>query len=62
MTVHEIKKAIETELEQAEKQHPHWPDDIIHAVSIMNEEAGESIKAALDHVYFDKPIEDVKRN
>lgn len=52
---------IKIEIARAETQHPHWPSDIIHQVSIMNEEAGESIKAALDHVYHGQPLEDVRK-
>lgn len=45
---------------RAEKVHPYWPKDIVHAVSIMNEEAGESIRAALNHVYHGESIQEVK--
>ena len=48
------------ELREAQAKYPDWPDDIIHAVSIMNEEAGESIRAALNHVYHDEDIELLK--
>ncbi len=48
------------ELERAEKLHPHWPDDIIHQVAIMVEEAGESMRAALNHVYDKNDIESVR--
>ena len=41
--------------------HPYWPDDIIHAVSIMNEESGESIRAALNYEYEDQSIEEIKK-
>ena len=49
------------ELERAEKQHPHWPKDIIHQVSIMNEEAGEAIRAALNNVYEGGKLEEVQK-
>ena len=39
------------EFEEEERKFPSWPEDIIHAVSIMNEEAGESIQAAIDVFY-----------
>ena len=52
---------ITDELHRAEELHPDWPTDIIHQVSIMNEEAGESIRAALNHVYHDEPIEELQK-
>jgi hypothetical protein len=55
-----ISKILE-ELDRATNKHPEWPDDIIHAVSIMNEESGEAIRAALDHVYAGKPLDEVKK-
>ena len=60
-----MKKAIAiesicTELESATYKHPYFPTDIIHQVSIMNEEAGESIRAALNYVYEDGNIEEVR--
>jgi hypothetical protein len=39
------------ELVQAEKKHPGWPADVIHASAILNEEAGELTQAALDYYY-----------
>lgn len=57
------KSAIDSifdELEKAEKKHPCWPEDIIHAIAIMVEEAGESMQAALDCVYDDGSIEHLK--
>lgn len=49
--------AIRKELDSAKAKYPDWPNDLIHQVSIMNEEAGESIRSALNHVYHDEPIE-----
>lgn len=51
---------IKTEMDRATQLHPDWPDDLIHQVSIMNEEAGESIRAALNHVYHGEPIDEVE--
>lgn len=42
----EIFDKIEKEYERALELHPNWPEDEIHAVSIMIEEAGESLRAA----------------
>ena len=39
------------ELENAKYLHPYWPEDIIHASAIINEEAGELIKATLNFIY-----------
>lgn len=51
MNVDEIIEDVVKELEFAESKHPEWPDDIIHQVAIMVEEAGESNRAALQAVY-----------
>ena len=47
-----IEQLIIVELDRATRQHPEWPNDIIHAAGILVEEAGELIKACLDLVYF----------
>jgi hypothetical protein len=39
------------EVERAECIHPHWPDDPIHGAAIVAEEAGETVRAALDAHY-----------
>ncbi|MCK5617455.1 hypothetical protein KAR91_87135 [Candidatus Pacearchaeota archaeon] len=52
---------LQKELERAEKQHPHWPKDIIHQVSIMNKEAGETIRAALNNMYENGKLEEVQK-
>lgn len=49
------------ELEKAENKHPDWPLDLIHQVSIMNEEAGEAIRAALQVVYENGKISELKK-
>ena len=49
------------ELEAAEKKHPHWPEDKIHAVAIMSEEAGESMQAAIDCTYANGDLERLKK-
>jgi len=53
-------KAIEiilSELKHAEAKHPGWPDDIVHAVAIMIEEAGEAMQAAINCHYEGGDIE-----
>ena len=59
MKFEEIVKRIELELASAKTIHPFFPKDLIHAVSIMNEEAGESIQAALNVVYENGSINNV---
>lgn len=57
MTRQKAVAALISELKKAEIKHPKFPTDIIHAVSIMNEEAGESIKSAYDITYADGSLE-----
>lgn len=45
MTDYAAIDAILKELERARQKHPSWPDDPVHQVSIMMEEAGESTRA-----------------
>lgn len=42
---------VASELQSAERKHPRWPDDRIHAAAIVAEEAGELVRAALQHHY-----------
>jgi len=48
------------ELKRAKELHPCFPVDTIHQVSVMVEEAGEALQAALNHVYHGGSLEDVK--
>ena len=48
------------ELKLAEEKHPGWPDDLIHGVAIMIEEAGEAMQAALDVTYAKGDIEKLR--
>lgn len=50
---------IANEIQRAEKLHGELPDYLMDQVAILNEESGEVTKAALDHVYSQKPIDDV---
>ena len=52
--------AVIDELRKAEAKHPGWPEDKIHAVAIMIEEAGESMQAAIDCVYSEGDIEKLR--
>jgi hypothetical protein len=38
-------------LKEAEKKHPGWPKDPIHAAGIMAEECGETMQACIDACY-----------
>lgn len=48
------------ELRRDEAKYPAWPTDLIHQVAIMQEESGEAIRAALNHVYHGEPLADVR--
>lgn len=57
----DIFEEIEAEVHRAEKKHPGWPDDIVHASAIVNEESGELIRAALNHWYFKESKEEIRK-
>lgn len=57
----DILIAISDELAKAQAKHPQWPDDIIHAAAIVNEEAGELTRAALQFTYQEGRIEEVQK-
>jgi hypothetical protein len=46
-------KKITEELLRARELHPSWPEDSIHQAAIVQEEAGELIRAALQHEFDD---------
>lgn len=46
-----ILKLIFSELRKAEKKFPNWPSDVVYGAGILVEEAGETMKAALDYSY-----------
>jgi hypothetical protein len=52
--------AILKELERAEKLHPQWPISTLDQVAIMVEEAGETIRAALNYKYHGGSIDEVR--
>lgn len=49
------------ELRKAEQKHPTWPDDQIHAVAVLIEEAGEAMQAALNYHYHGGDIENLRK-
>jgi hypothetical protein len=61
MTFGDALKKIIDEIERAKALHPFWPSDLIHATAIIGEESGEAIRAALNHVYADAPIDEVEK-
>ena len=61
MTEYAAVDAMLQELERARVKHPQWPTDIVHQVAIMVEEAGESLRAALNHAYEGGSLEEVRR-
>jgi|GEM_PF-2550289 len=53
----EVKEAIfciVQEMQSAIKQHPEWPTDIVHQAAIIGEEAGELLRATINHTYEKK--------
>ena len=53
-------RAVIAELRSAEAKYPAWPTDLIHQVAIMQEESGEAIRAALNHVYHGEPLQELR--
>lgn len=56
-----IYALIGEELAKATKKFPGFPIDPVHAVSVMNEESGESIRAALQWTYENGSKEELKK-
>ena len=46
-----VKGRILQALVEAEKEHPTWPEDPIHAAAIVQEECGELVRAAVQAYY-----------
>lgn len=61
ISIPEILQQIEDELVRAENKFPYWPDDIIHAAAIVNEESGELIRSAVQVTYENGNIEDARK-
>lgn len=59
MTPDKALELIIAELRAAEKKHPGWPEDKVHALAILAEEAGEAVKEALDVHYTGKDTADL---
>lgn len=61
ITVQQAIELIIQELRSAQKQHPLFPTDPIHATGIMAEEAGEAVQAAHDFTYGGKHAEKLEK-
>lgn len=61
MYVHEAQGKILSELDDAQKKHPTWPTDPVHAVTVLGEEAGELQRAVLQAVYEGGSIDEVRK-
>lgn len=46
-----IMNQVRMELAKAERKHPHWPTDPLHALAILGEEYGELNKAVVQATY-----------
>lgn len=46
MDIFTFMDAVYQELKSAEKKHPVFPTDIVHATAILSEEAGEAVREA----------------
>lgn len=55
-----LSAEIINEATRASKIHPKWPTDAVHAVSILTEESGELMKAAIEYHYNNGDIEAVR--
>ena len=61
MTMHDlIYQAIRSEVQRATALHPEWPADPIHATAIVAEESGEAIRAAVQLVYEDGELDELR--
>ena len=56
----QILTHIRIELVRAKQLHPQFPTDPIHQTSIMVEEAGEALRAALNFYYHNEDIAKLK--
>ena len=53
-----VFESIKKERERAISLHK-WPGKMSHQIAVIIEESGEAVRAALNHVYANDPIEDV---
>lgn len=55
MLLREALKLIIIEVKRARRKHPTWPSDPVYQAAIVQEEAGELGKAALEYVQEGRP-------
>lgn len=58
--IKDILHAFEVERRRSMELHGELPGDLIHGTSIMVEEAGEALRAALNHRYHGESIDELK--
>ncbi len=51
---------VSRELARAKAKHPEWPEDDIHRMAILMEEAGEALQAAMNRRYHGGSFEKVR--
>lgn len=59
--IKDIQEDIWWELQEAEGKFPGWPTDPVHGTAIVDEEAGEALKAALEWYYEDGSQEELDK-
>jgi hypothetical protein len=60
-TEKEVVHGILTEYIKAKTKHPQWPEDMLHAVAILNEESGELTRACLQNIYEGGSVVEVQK-
>jgi NTP pyrophosphatase (non-canonical NTP hydrolase) len=53
-SLNSIILCITEELQRAERKHPEWPTDPVHAAAILSEESGELVRSVLRWNYENK--------
>lgn len=63
MTDEQVFEQVRAELAKARERYPWWPQDMVHAAAIANEESGEVVKAVNNRFWChgDDTIEDIRK-
>ena len=56
-----MRSEVKAELIRAKTLHPVWPEDQVHQVAIVCEEAGEALQAALNYQDHGKPFAEIRK-